>query len=238
MKTKKVLAFAAAASIVFSTGCASMLNRDYASVTPHTSQYWENGNSDTLRAEDYQSLVNDLLVLVAARSSTGVVRLYDYADAPTATADLDNACVEVKLKDPLGSWAVSYINYTVTQERTYYEASVSISYAVTKEQMDAIVNTTTSDALGGLVAEAIIGGKSEIAAHVSYLNGTADTVRSDVAAALTASGKAGNFTVTYYPDEGKTGDTRIIDVKWDLPPEAAAQEGTGTSTGSSTGTAS
>lgn len=206
--------------MLFSTGCASMLDRDYTSVTPHTSQYWENEDTDTLRAEDYQSLVNDLMVLVDARTGSGVVRFYDYEDSPAVTADLDNACVEVKLEDPLGSWAVSYITYSVTQERTYFEAAITISYAVTKEQMDAIVNTTTSDAIGGLVADAIVDGKSGVVAHVSYLSGTAESVRADVAAALEASGKGENFTVKYYPDEGKTGDTRIIDVEWDLPAEA------------------
>lgn len=220
MKTKRILALASAASMLFSTGCASMLDRDYTSVTPHTSQYWENEDTDTLRAEDYQSLVNDLMVLVDARTGSGVVRFYDYEDSPAVTADLDNACVEVKLEDPLGSWAVSYITYSVTQERTYFEAAITISYTVTKEQMDAIVNTTTSDAIGGLVADAIVDGKSGVVAHVSYLSGTADSVRADVAAALEASGKGENFTVKYYPDEGKTGDTRIIDVEWDLPAEA------------------
>ena len=45
-------------------GCSAVLERSYDVVEPHNSQYWEDGTSSALRAEDYQSLVNGLLMLV------------------------------------------------------------------------------------------------------------------------------------------------------------------------------
>ena len=43
-------------------GCSAVLERSYDVVEPHNSQYWEDGTSSALRAEDYQSLVNGLLM--------------------------------------------------------------------------------------------------------------------------------------------------------------------------------
>ena len=50
-------------------GCGDrMLERSYSSVTPHSAAYWENEDADTLRAENYQDLVNALLLLLGEHS--------------------------------------------------------------------------------------------------------------------------------------------------------------------------
>ena len=48
-------------ALMFLTGCASILEREYSTVEPHSSKFWESEAADTLRAENYQDLVNDLL---------------------------------------------------------------------------------------------------------------------------------------------------------------------------------
>ena len=42
------------------TGCASLLEREYSTAEPHSSKFWESEATDTLRAENYQDIVNDL----------------------------------------------------------------------------------------------------------------------------------------------------------------------------------
>ena len=63
-------------------GCGDkLLERSYSSVVPHNAAYWENEDADTLRAENYQDLVNALLLLLGEHSDDGVVRIYgDAAD--------------------------------------------------------------------------------------------------------------------------------------------------------------
>ena len=51
------------------TGCASLLERDYVVVEPHSGKFWESQAADILRAEDYQDIVNDLLVISAYDST-------------------------------------------------------------------------------------------------------------------------------------------------------------------------
>ena len=50
--------------MAFLTGCASLLEREYSTVEPHSSKFWESEAADTLRAENYQDIVNDLLILI------------------------------------------------------------------------------------------------------------------------------------------------------------------------------
>ena len=44
------------------TGCSALLERNYATVEPHSSKFWESEAAGTLRAENYQDIVNDLLI--------------------------------------------------------------------------------------------------------------------------------------------------------------------------------
>ena len=48
------------------SGCSSMLNREYASVTPHSATPAADGDPSVLRVERYQELVNALVYLRAA----------------------------------------------------------------------------------------------------------------------------------------------------------------------------
>ena len=40
------------------TGCSALLEREYATVEPHSSKFWESEAAGTLRAENYQDIVN------------------------------------------------------------------------------------------------------------------------------------------------------------------------------------
>ena len=45
-------------------GCTPLLEREYSTVEPHSSKFWESEAAGTLRAEHYQDIVNDLLILI------------------------------------------------------------------------------------------------------------------------------------------------------------------------------
>ena len=61
---KKLKITAALCALLLLTGCASLLERQYSTVEPHSSKFWESEAADTLRAENHQDLVNDLLLLI------------------------------------------------------------------------------------------------------------------------------------------------------------------------------
>ena len=55
------------------TGCASLLERSYTTSEPHSSKFWESEAAATLRAENRQDMVNDLLILIGQHTETNCV---------------------------------------------------------------------------------------------------------------------------------------------------------------------
>ena len=142
---RKVLCIAMAALLLLSTGCASMLNRDYSSVTSHSATPTAEGDSNTMRVENYQELVNALIYLINQGEDSGSIR---YAGEEEDFKKLmDEACLEVKQEDPLGAYSVDYIKYSVISIVGSYEADVQITYRRTREQVASIVDATGAAAI-------------------------------------------------------------------------------------------
>ena len=148
-------------------GCGDkLLERSYSVVVPHSAAYWENQDADTLRAENYQDLVNALLLLLDAHSEDGVVRIY--GDAPNKAAMASEACVEVQKETPIGAYLLDYITYDGEPESAYYELTVRFSYRRTAEEQSTIINATSTEALPDLLRAAIEDGRDAVAIRVGY----------------------------------------------------------------------
>ena len=105
------------------TGCSALLERNYATVEPHSSKFWESEAAGTLRAENYQDIVNDLLILIGQHTESATVRLYNYEDDLTVADTLEQATTEVQQETPMGAYAVEYITASSRSQRGYYEIS-------------------------------------------------------------------------------------------------------------------
>lgn len=128
-------------------GCGSMLERSYASVTPHTQFSDESDSGSVLRAETYQGLVSALLHLVEQGAEKGELRLYQYSSVTGAAAsDVDQACLEVTQEDPLGAYAVDYIKYDVEQTVSYYQIDVKLAYNIDPKELKDVISVTGSTA--------------------------------------------------------------------------------------------
>ena len=183
-------------------------------VKPHTSQYWEDATASALRAEDYQSLVNGLLMLIADQMDTGVVRMYGYEKKTQAMQDMERACAEVTLEDSLGAYLVDYVTYDCEENISYYEMTVRFTYQKIPAQLRALTNATTAGALPELLALALKDGRSELAVKVDYMDLSVEKIESLIAEVMEKQGK-GDWTVNYYPDAGTIGDTRIVEIVWE-----------------------
>lgn len=149
------------------TGCGdALLERSYSSLSPHSAVYWENEDADTLRAENYQDLVNALLLLLGEHSEDGVVRLY--GDRPDSAALAGRACVEVQQETALGAYLLDYITYSGSTEGGYYELAVHFRYRRTAEEQSAIVNATSTEALPDLIRAALDEGRESLAVRIGY----------------------------------------------------------------------
>ena len=195
------------AACLLLSGCASLLDRQYSTVEAHTNKYWESEADDTLRAETYQDIVNDLLILIGRHTEDAALRLYNYEDDATVTDALEKAASEVQQETPMGSYAAEYITSTSTSQRGYYEISIHISYRRTAEQIQAVVNATSTTALPDLLNAALDAGKTELTVRIGYWGNGEDTVNQIVAdvrqqRSLT---ETPPWTVEYYPKNGDVG---------------------------------
>ena len=190
------------------TGCASLLEREYSTVEPHSSKFWESEAADTLRAENYQDIVNDLLILIGQHKESATVRLYNFEDDLTVTDTVERAAMEVQQETPLGSYAVEYITSSSQQQRGYYEVSIQIGYRRTTEQIHSVVNATSAEAIYSLLAAAVDTGRGELAVRVSYW-GTDGQEKVDAAVARLREERnltEGNvWLVNNYPASGPVG---------------------------------
>ena len=123
---RKIISALLAAMVLLLSGCGSFLHREYSVVEPHSSDYYE--NEDVLRAESYQDVVNDLLILVGEQKKEGTIWLY-LKDTTTDVAELaERACREVQRETPLGAYAVAYLTYTIDTTPRQYDA-ISVFFA-------------------------------------------------------------------------------------------------------------
>lgn len=149
-------------------GCTPLLERTYSTSEPHSSKFWESEAAGTLRAESYQDIVNDLLLLTGQHTETATLRLYNFEDDLSVADALEKAAAEVQQETPMGAYAVEYITSSSQSQRAYYEAAVQISYRRTLEQIQSVVNATSPEALYSLLDTALTDGKTELAVRLGY----------------------------------------------------------------------
>lgn len=205
------------------TGCASLLEREYSTAEPHSSKFWESEATGTLRAENYQDIVNDLLILIGKHVETATLRLYNFKDDVTVADTLERATVEIQQETPLGAYAVEYITSSAQAQRSYYEVTLQIGYRRTAEQLQAVVNATSPEAVSSLLESALAAGKTELAVRIGYWGADG---REKVESAMQQVREERELTetpmwvVNYYPVQGPVG---LLEFLLD-PPEMPVEE--------------
>lgn len=204
------------------TGCGSMLERSYASTTPHVQFSDEDQDPSILRAETYQGLVSALLHLVGQADQDGVIRLYQYVSVTgSASSDVDRACLEVTQEDPLGAWAVDYIKYDVEQTTTYHQVNVKLAYTKTPEEIRQVISVTGSSAIAQELTDLLLELPTQAVFRISYFTeeDNAETVRQAVLEAyadqLQPLPPLEEITVNLYPDQGQQRLAEIL-LTWGL----------------------
>ena len=202
------------------TGCGALLEREYVTVEPHSSKFWESEAAGTLRAENYQDIVNDLLILIGQHTEGATVRLYNYEDDVTVADALEQATTEVQQETPMGAYAVESITASSRAQRGYYEISIQISYRRTAEQIQAVVNATSMEALSSLLETALDEGRTELAVRIGYW-GEDDQARVEETVAQLREERGLTetppWTISYYPAEGPVGLIEFVMGGQELP---------------------
>lgn len=205
--------------VLLLTGCHAMLERGYSSVQPHSQSLTAREDPSALEAENYQELVSAVLYLVTQHVESGIVRLYNYTG--DVEADLTAACLEVVQKDPLGAFAVDYIKHEVTRIVSYYEASVTITYQRTAEEMGQIVSVTGSSAIKSELRDALATFAPVVTLRISYFAEDDEYLRSLIRQAYYDTPQSAfglpKVSLSLYPESGIQ---RIVEIRLAYPAEA------------------
>lgn len=210
---KKRIASVLAALCLLLTGCGGLLEREWSSVTPHTAGYWENEAQDTLRADNYQDLVNALLLLVSRHASSGVVRCYFGGDVEY-TELAAKACGEVQQETDLGSYLLDYITYSGSEEPGCYELTLGFGYRRTVEEQQAIINATGTDALPDLLRTAVEEDAARLVVRIGYFSvdaaGVEELVHTAQTELLGEEAAQTPWEVILYPTAAEPGIVEIL----------------------------
>ncbi len=215
-------------SICLLAGCASLLEREYSTVEPHSSKFWEREAAGTLRAENYQDIVNDLLILIGQHTETAMLRLYNMEGDITVTDTLERATVEVQQETPMGAYAVEYITTSSQAQRGYYEVELQIGYRRTAEQIQAVVNTTSPEALYSLLETALDEEKTELAVRIGYWGQNGQTQVEEAVTRIREDRglqETPLWQVIYYPQEGHVGLVEVLLEGGEMPEPPPGGEG-------------
>ena len=219
---------AAAAALCLLTGCAPLLERSYSTAEPHSSKYWESEAADTLRAENDQDIVNDLLILIGQHTGSATLRLYNFPDDQAAAEAMERAALEVQQETALGAYAAEYITYVSQSQRSCYEVDVQIGYRRSEEQIQTIVNATSFTALKDLLEAALDGGRAELVVRIGYWQADGrDRVAQTLEALRQSRGipEETVWIVRYYPQTDPVGiiEFRLKPTEEEIAEEQAAQ---------------
>ena len=162
----RIALLCAALSLVL-TGCANVvLERSYSNAEPHSETYWENEETDALRADSYQELVNAMMLLLGEHADDGTVRVY--GENLDAEAMMESACFEVQQETALGAYLLDYVTYTCAAEHDYYALNFRFGYRRTLSEQSGIINATSTEALPELLRSAFAEGAERLTVRVGY----------------------------------------------------------------------
>lgn len=207
---KRFSAIILAACIMLS-GCASMLERDYVSVSPHSSTKTDVGSSSVLRVENYQELVNSLIYFISTGSDSGMIRLY--MDSGTVEEHLHSARQEVLKEYPPAVYAVEDISYESDPLVTYVETTVNFTYRRSQQQVASIQSVSGVSAVRSAVTEALTHFSNECVLNIRYFDQDSEFIRSLIRQAYYAAPATAMeypaIEINIYPDSGRQ---RIVEI--------------------------
>lgn len=212
MKHRLTTLVLAGALLALLPGC-SLLERSYSSVERHSSSYYESGDTDVLQPENYQDLVNALLLLVDDHAEEGTIWLTASDTMQDPEQAVEQACQEVQRETAMGAYAVEYITYTVSQDsHAYSEIHLLLGYRRTEAQIRSMVHATSVSAMQALLSAAAESGAEELVVQVSYFRDQAQEVR-DITARVEQEWLGEDsavWQVNFYPNESAAGIVEIL----------------------------
>lgn len=137
--------------ILLLTGC-SLVPDEYYSVKPHESTA-QAQIPEAVEVSDYDGLTDAILRFIKAGLEEGAIRTVEYDG--NVEEDLVQAVYDVVRLDPIGAFAVDYLNHNCVKILNYYEISLAITYRRSGYEIAAIQQAYSPQQLQGQVERSL-----------------------------------------------------------------------------------
>lgn len=206
----------AAAVLTGLCGCASILNREYLSVSDYTEEdNWE-FLGDAVEISNYVGLKRAINEMVTAHKTEEKLIFTNYDG--TIRSDLDHACWEVRDDTALGSYCVDYMSHDLTRILTYYQATVYINYKRTAADVGSIIDVHGSDQLQQCLYNALLETDTNVVIRLNDRDLTEDSIRLKIEQAFGANPMScieePESEITIHPNSGLS---RIVEINLEYP---------------------
>ena len=130
------------------SGCAALLERSYSVVEPYADRYWDSAAEDTLKAENYQDLVNSLLMQVEQRAEECVIRGYGGA---AGYGQARSASREVRRETVSGSYLLENMTFDYEPSDGYSTFTFRMRYREDAEDIETMMSLSDCQSLVDLL---------------------------------------------------------------------------------------
>ena len=196
---------------VLLSGCSAWMDGSHVTVRDHQEQSY-GSQSSALAAEDYDQLVNVLRQLVESGLENSVISAADY-DPEKLEREIQLAAVNVRMKYPLGAYAVEDIDYEIGSNGGHQAVSVNISYIHGRSEIRQIQKAADMEEVRKKIRESVRSCSEGIVLLVGEYEET-DLVQmvEDYAAVYPEIVmEMPQVAVGVYPE---TGESRVLEVKF------------------------
>ncbi len=166
---KRLIAMLAAVCLLF-TGCASLFDGSYVSVTPHKEQNAQT-DSGAVRAGNYQQLCKALANMAQNGTESGIIYVSAY-DQGKISEDMQRAVRQTMEQDPIAAYAVEEIRWEKGTSSGQNALAVTVTYIHNRTEIRKIRQAETMASAEAFLTEALRNCESGV---VIYLKNFVDT---------------------------------------------------------------
>jgi hypothetical protein len=165
---KRTIILLAMVSLLFS-GCASLFDGSYVSITPHKEQNTQT-DSGFIHVKNYDELCKALANMAQNGTESGIVYVSRY-DQSKVDGDMERAVKRTLEKDPIAAYAVDEIQWELGTNSGQSAVAVTISYVHNRTEIRKIRQAENLKAAESIIAEALQDCETGVVLYLqNYLN--------------------------------------------------------------------
>lgn len=194
MKKKIQLLLLTAVITGMLSGCSALFFDTYYSEKDFQGNQSIDLDADVQLIHNYAELRRLVFDMMNNHEQSTALRFAGYTG--NVVSDIASVCNAVKTESAYGAYCVDYVSYDLTQIVSYYEASITISYKYTSEDLKLLKTTNNHESFSALLAQELALESPKVIVRVN--NGVSE--HATVVELIYQTMREYPMSLSYYPD--------------------------------------